>query len=67
MSKNLKYITFQLSDDKKAIVVGKTSSDADYETFLKELRPDACKWAVYDFSYKLDDGSQRNKLVFFSW
>jgi cofilin len=67
MSKTLKYITFRLSDDKKEIVVDGKSDDSDYEKFLNQLPADGCRWAVYDFDYKLEDGSQRNKLCFFSW
>jgi cofilin len=67
MSKTLKYITFRLSDDKKEIVVDGRSSNPDYEEFLKQLPENDCRWAVYDFAYKLEDGSQRNKLCFFSW
>jgi cofilin len=67
MSKSLKYITFRLSDDKKEIVVDGESSNPDYDEFLKQLPENGCRWAVYDFGYKLEDGSQRNKLCFFSW
>ncbi|KAG2135378.1 actin depolymerizing factor [Suillus bovinus] len=67
MSKSLKYILFKLNDSRTEIVVDKTSGNSDYEEFLDNLPADGCKWAVYDFQYKLEDGSQRNKLCFFSW
>jgi cofilin len=67
MSKSLKYILFKLNDHRTQIVVDKTSGNTDYEEFLTNLPADGCKWAVYDFSYVLEDGSQRNKLCFFSW
>ncbi|KAG2343843.1 actin depolymerizing factor [Suillus weaverae] len=67
MSKSLKYILFKLNESRTQIVVDKTSGDLDYENFLTNLPADGCKWAVYDFSYTLEDGSQRNKLCFFSW
>jgi len=67
MSKTLKYITFKLSDNKKEIVVDNKSTDTNYDNFLNDLPSDGCKWAVYDFEYKLEDGSLRNKLCFFSW
>ncbi|KAG1796946.1 actin depolymerizing factor [Suillus plorans] len=67
MSKSLKYIFFKLNDTRTEIVVDKTSDSSDYEEFLDNLPSDGCKWAVYDFDYKLEDGSQRNKLCFFSW
>ncbi|OAX34907.1 cofilin, partial [Rhizopogon vinicolor AM-OR11-026] len=66
MSKTLKYITFKINDKKTEIIVDKESSDANYETFLTDLPPHACKWAVYDFEFT-EDGSPRNKLCFFSW
>ncbi|KIK38246.1 hypothetical protein CY34DRAFT_809543 [Suillus luteus UH-Slu-Lm8-n1] len=67
MSKSLKYILFKLNDTRTQIVVDKTSENPDYEEFVTNLPADGCRWAVYDFSYKLEDGSQRNKLCFFSW
>ncbi|KAG2112636.1 actin depolymerizing factor [Suillus discolor] len=67
MSKTLKYILFKLNDTRTEIVVDKTSESSNYEEFLDHLPADGCKWAVYDFHYTLEDGSQRNKLCFFSW
>ncbi|KAG1750480.1 uncharacterized protein EDB91DRAFT_1107673 [Suillus paluster] len=67
MSKSLKYILFKLNDDRTQIVVDKKSSSSDYEEFLTHLPGNGCRWAVYDFNFKLEDGSQRNKLCFFSW
>lgn len=67
MSKSLKYILFKLNDTRTQIVVDKTSENPDYDEFLDNLPGDGCKWAVYDFHYTLEDGSQRNKLCFFSW
>ncbi|KAF9925488.1 cofilin [Linnemannia zychae] len=62
-----KYIIYKVSDDLRSIEVVKSSADADYGTFLKELPADDCRWAVYDFAYKTSDGGDRNKIVFFSW
>ncbi|KAG1773733.1 actin depolymerizing factor, partial [Suillus placidus] len=67
MSKSLKYILFKLNESRTQIIVDKNSENPDYEEFLGNLPADGCKWAVYDFSYTLEDGSQRNKLCFFSW
>jgi cofilin len=67
MSKTLKYALFKLNDSRTQIVVDKTSESPDYDEFLTNLPADGCKWAVYDFGYALEDGSQRNKLCFFSW
>jgi len=67
MNKSLKYILFKLNDKRTEIVVDQKSTDSDYERFLNKFPADGCRWAVYDFHYKLEDGSQRNKLCFFSW
>ncbi|KAG2114420.1 actin depolymerizing factor [Suillus clintonianus] len=67
MSKSLKYILFKLNDKRTQIIVDKTSENPDYEEFVNSLPADGCRWAVYDFEYKLEDGSQRNKLCFVSW
>ncbi|KAG0694462.1 actin depolymerizing factor [Suillus ampliporus] len=67
MSKSLKYILFKLNDSRTQIIVDKKSANPDYDEFLDNLPADGCKWAVYDLHYKLEDGSQRNKLCFYSW
>lgn len=66
LKKTFKYIIYKLSDDSKFIVVDKTATDADYDTFLGELPEKECRWAVYDFDYTIADGP-RNKIVFYSW
>ncbi|KAF9090720.1 cofilin [Mortierella sp. GBA35] len=65
--KKFKYITYKVADDKKSVTVVKESSDEDYDNFLADLPADDCRWAVYDFAYKTEDGGDRNKIVFFSW
>ncbi|KAM9918746.1 hypothetical protein OXX80_012884, partial [Metschnikowia pulcherrima] len=54
--------------EKTQIVVDKTSSDDDYESFLAELPEDECKYAVYDFEYEIGGGEgKRTKIVFYTW
>ncbi|KAF9988361.1 cofilin [Modicella reniformis] len=77
--KQLKYIIFKITDDKKSIVLDKTGVDdksldsvKKYEAFVNELPQNDCRLAVYDFDYILEDDAtktqgQRNKIVFFFW
>ncbi|KAI0795213.1 hypothetical protein BC629DRAFT_1581816 [Irpex lacteus] len=68
LGKKHKYIIFSLSDDLKEIVVAKTSSDSNYESFIADLPETECRWAVYDFEYDAEGGAgKRNKLTFISW
>ena len=63
-----KYIVFTLSKDLTEIVVEKTGEPTStYDEFLGTLPEAECRWAVYDFDYKREDGGIRNKLTFFSW
>jgi len=62
----LKYIVFKLSDDKKQIVVAKTSKDADYDNFIADLPENECRYAVYDFDYDTEEG-KRSKICFYTW
>ncbi|KAA6410019.1 MAG: cofilin [Lasallia pustulata] len=74
----IKYIIYKLSDDYKEIVVEKTSSDGDWETFQSQLMNAKAsykgkegkgpRYAVYDFEYELDAGEgKRSKITFISW
>ncbi|KAM9923585.1 hypothetical protein OXX80_011503, partial [Metschnikowia pulcherrima] len=56
LGKKSKFIIFALNAEKTQIVVDKTSSDDDYESFLAELPEDECKYAVYDFEYEIGGG-----------
>lgn len=40
-----------------------------YQRSLSCLSPlqNECRYAVYDFDYKLPDGSQRDKILFVVW
>ena len=66
--KKLSYVIYGLSDDKKNIVVLKSSTDKDFDTFVAELPEKECRWAVYDFEFTLPGGEGiRNKLTFVQW
>ncbi|KAL7423719.1 cofilin [Cryptotrichosporon argae] len=66
--KKLTYVVYGLSDDKRSIVVLKTSESKDFDEFIGELPEKECRWAVYDFEYTLPGGEGiRNKLVFVMW
>ncbi|KAG0003314.1 cofilin [Entomortierella chlamydospora] len=66
IGKKYKFIIYKLSDDKKSIVVESKAEAGSYDDFLKHLPETECRWAVYDFDYKIPDG-ERNKIVFFTW
>jgi cofilin len=65
--KKLAYIIYGISDDKKSIVVLKTSESRDFEDFVADLPETECRWAVYDFEFELPGEGKRNKLVFVQW
>ncbi|KAK7690273.1 cofilin [Cerrena zonata] len=66
IGKKHKYIIFGLSADNTEIVVSKTNTDTNYETFLAELPENECRWAIYDLEYNKGEGI-RNKLLFITW
>lgn len=66
--KKLSYVIYGLSEDKRSIVVLKTSTEKDFDTFVGELPEKDCRWAVYDFEFSLPGGEGiRNKLTFVQW
>ncbi|KAH8147228.1 uncharacterized protein LAJ45_08706 [Morchella importuna] len=68
LGKKIKYIIYKLSPDNKTIVVDKSSTDCDYETFIGDLPETECRYAIYDFEYELEGGEgTRNKLCFYAW
>jgi len=67
-----RYIIYSLSDDLKQIRVLKTAPpSATFEQFVEELKDaetqQQCRYAIFDAEYKLKDGQNRTKLVFFLW
>jgi len=68
LKKNLSYIIYKLSNDKKTIEVETTSTDQAYETFIAALPESDCRYAVYDFQYEIDPTEgKRNKIVLYTW
>jgi len=75
LGKKLLYIIYKFSSDSKTIMVEKTV-DKDpakdlkeqYEDFVASLPEQECRYAIYDFSFKLSAGEgTRNKICFFTW
>ncbi|EAY20286.1 Cofilin/tropomyosin-type actin-binding protein [Trichomonas vaginalis G3] len=63
-----RYIIFDFTKDlKKVIVSKKADRNATYDDFLDDLPPKDVRYAVYDYDFKADDGTDRNKLVFVVW
>ena len=67
MKRKLKYVVYGLNPKVTEIVTLSTSTEADYDNFLKEFPNNECRWAVYDFEYEVEDGGKRNKVVFYYW
>jgi cofilin len=61
-----RYVILTFSDDLREVVVEKAvAKSKTYDNFLDDLPPRDVRYAVYDF--KVDNGSERNKLVFIVW
>ncbi|KAN0123373.1 actin depolymerizing factor [Russula decolorans] len=67
LRKKSKYIIFRLNDKKTDIIPEKELLSGDYDEFLKDLPETECRWAVYDLEFQNDEGSLRNKIIFFQW
>jgi len=63
-----RYCFFKLNDNNSAVVVDKQApTSATYDDFVKELPPNACRYAIYDFEYDSDDGRKSDKIIFVLW
>jgi cofilin len=63
-----RYVLFTFSDDlEKVVVLKQAGKEATYDNFLDDLPPRDVRYAVYDYEYKADDDTLRNKLVFVVW
>ena len=63
-----RFIFFKLTDDLKEVVFEKASPPgAKYDEFVAALPAADCRYAVYDFEYKAEDGGDRGKIVFVLW
>lgn len=67
MGKKYKYIILRISDDKKSIILDKTSTSEEYEQFLSDLPAGEPRWAVYDFQFEKEGAGRRNKILFYAW
>ena len=63
-----RYVIFNFSDDLRYVTVEKTAEPSKtYDDFLDDLPPRDVRYAVYDYDFKAEDGTDRNKLVFIVW
>eukprot|EP01111_Echinosteliopsis_oligospora_P006825 TRINITY_DN211_c0_g1_i1.p1 TRINITY_DN211_c0_g1~~TRINITY_DN211_c0_g1_i1.p1 ORF type:complete len:149 (+),score=37.69 TRINITY_DN211_c0_g1_i1:155-601(+) len=73
-----RWITFKISDDLKEVVIADRQANAggrsgaagekEYTDFVKRALPqNECRYAIYDFDFKAEDGGDRSKIVFVLW
>merc|ERR1711964_849999 len=63
-----RYIIFKLNDTNTEIVVEqKGAPEAKWDDFVKALPPNDCRYAAYDFEFTVEDGGQREKILFVLW
>jgi cofilin len=62
------YIVFQITDDKKSIVIDvKGERGASFEDFTSNLPDGGCRYAVLDVEINTKSGATTNKLIFIAW
>lgn len=60
------FITYKI--DNGVIVSEFTSGENEtFETFLKQLPEDDCRYAIYSMDFTTSDGRPANKLVSITW
>merc|ERR1711862_143693 len=63
-----RFIFFKLTDGLKEVVFEKACPPkSDFAEFVASLPASDCRYAVYDFEYKAEDGGDRGKIVFVLW
>jgi len=67
-----RYIVYALTDDLKQIRVLKAAPpSSSYNNFVEDLKEAEqkreCRYGIFDAEFKLKDGQNRSKLVFFLW
>merc|ERR1719188_2584655 len=68
MKKNLKFVTFKLTDDKKVIVPElQGPKENTYDDFIAALPSEEPRYAVVDVDFETSDGRPQSKLCFFYW
>ena len=65
-TKKNRYAIFK-ADDGKVVVTKTGERDANFEAFNADIQAAAPAYAVFDFEWKMDDGSNRDKLVFVTY
>ncbi|GJJ70079.1 cofilin [Entomortierella parvispora] len=63
----LHYIIYKLSDDKTSIQVDVEGTTVIYDTFLNDLPPNECRWAVYGIDSSRHRRQSTAYLIFFTW
>mmetsp|Transcript_82638 Transcript_82638/g.212888 ORF Transcript_82638/g.212888 Transcript_82638/m.212888 type:complete len:138 (+) Transcript_82638:112-525(+) len=68
MKKDLRYVLFKMSDDKKNIVVDASGEKTEnWDDFVKALPEAEPRYALVDIEYKTTDGRPQDKLCFVFW
>ncbi|EYE90103.1 actin-binding ADF family protein [Aspergillus ruber CBS 135680] len=68
------FVIYRISEDNTSVIVEESSSEKNYEAFLKKLTSavdhegnPAPRYAVYDVEYDLNDDGRRATVIFISW
>jgi cofilin len=68
LKKSYEYIIYNISGDKKHIVVEKTSTSEKHDAFIADLPETECRFAVKDFRFEIDPTEgERNKILLIVW
>ena len=63
-----RYFIYQVSKDKKSIVMEKTGdASKTYDDFVDDLPEDDCRYGLIDLAFETDEGRETSKMVFISW
>jgi cofilin len=63
-----RYIILNITDDEKEVKLEYSGKKEEtYENFKAKLPKSDCRYAVFDFEFKAEDGGDRAKLIFFIW
>ena len=62
------YLIFGMDKDYSKIQISKKGEEnASYDEFVAELPLDDCRYAVVNIKFSLEDGGEREKLLFIQW
>merc|ERR1711974_358460 len=63
-----RYVIYKIADDKSSIDVEATGEATEtYDQFKAKLPENDCRYAVFDYEWKTDDGRTQSKIVFINW